>query len=105
MSIDRDVDPETSDFLTPIMEDAWREADGLESLRIDPAGAHAAMVRRLVEAVDEGELNQRRLLRLALAVARTHPPPSPTVQITSTSFGTGLRHFTKLIALMVRFTT
>lgn len=100
----RGIDPATSDFLTGIMEDAWSEADGLAALRLDPVGTHAAMVRAIVEAVDQGDRDPARLKNLALEIARCRQLQRTLAKADPTSLGTVLRHYTRRIALMVKFT-
>jgi hypothetical protein len=104
MRFDRGIDPATSDFLTAIMEGAWAEAHALAALRSDAAGTHAAMVRAIVRAVDDGERNALQLKKLALAVARMRQMPQAITGTNQTSLGALLRHYTKRVTLMVKFT-
>jgi hypothetical protein len=104
MRFERGIDSATSDFLTAIMEGAWAEAEGLTALRSDVAGTHAAMVRAIVRAVDDGERNAPQLKKLALAVARARQMPPATTGTPPTSLGAVLRHYTNRVALMVKFT-
>ena len=104
MPFDRGIDPATSDYLTVIMDDAWREADGFASVRLDPVGTHVAMVDRIVVAANQGECDHKRLHKLALTVARAYQPLPPAIQSKPASVGTVLRHYTRLFGLMVRFT-
>jgi hypothetical protein len=99
----RGIDPARSNFLTEIIEDAWSDAHGLPALGLDPVGTHGAMVRGIVEAVDQGERDPARLRSLALDIARTCQPHRTTAKASSTSLGTVLRHFSKRIALMAKF--
>jgi hypothetical protein len=52
------------------MEEAWREAGDLHALDVTPEDAHAAMVLRIVEAVNEGERDPTLLKKLALNALR-----------------------------------
>ena len=95
----RGIDPATSDFLTGIMEDAWSEAGGSPALCLDPVGTHAAMVRAIIEAVDQGDRDPVRLRNLALEIARSHQLPQTPAKAKPTSFGTVLRYFMRRMAI------
>ena len=64
------VESATRELLTGVMDEAWREAEALNALRVDPEDTHAAMVLRIVEAADQGERDPAVLKKLALEVAR-----------------------------------
>ena len=95
----RGMDPATSDFLTGIMEDAWSEAQSLAALRLDPVGTHAAMVRGIAEAVDQGDRDPVRLRNLALEIARSHQFPRTPAKAKLTSLGTVLHFFMRRMAI------
>lgn len=97
------IDPAKSDFLTEIMDDAWSDAHGLPALGLDPVGTHAAMVRGIVEAADQGEHDPARLRGLALNIARSRQPHRTAARAAPTTLGAVLRHFSKRIAWMAKF--
>ena len=66
----RYCDPATVDLMTRVMEEAWREAGDLHALNVTPEDAHAAMVLRIVVAVNEGERDPTLLKKLALNALR-----------------------------------
>jgi hypothetical protein len=96
------VDSETRDLLTGVMDEAWREAEALNALEVNPEATHAAMVLRIVEAADQGERDPAQLKKLALAVARARPLSQPVAKVTPTPLGLVARHFTTLVGLLVR---
>ena len=92
----------TRDLLTGVMDEAWREEESLKDLRLNPEATHAAMVLRIVEAVDQGERDPAQLKKLALEVARGRPLTQPIAKVTPTPLGLVARHFTTLVGLLVR---
>jgi hypothetical protein len=96
------VDSATRDLLTGVMDEAWREAESLKDLRLNPEDIHAAMVLRLDEAVDQGERDPAQLKKLALEVARARQVSQPITKVLLTPLGLVARHYRKLVGLLVR---
>jgi hypothetical protein len=96
------VDSATRDLLTGVMDEAWREAEDLNALEVNPQATHAAMVLHIVEAVDQGERDPAQLKKLALEVARARQVSQPIIKVLLTPLGLVARHYRKLVGLLVR---
>jgi hypothetical protein len=93
------VDSATRDLLTGVMDEAWREAEDLNALEVNPEATHAAMLLHIVEALDQGERDPAQLKKLALEVARARQVSQPITKDGLTPLGLVVRN---LIGLLVK---